>query len=112
MKELRIIDIIGSPNAILHKFGMAVFTEVKQYLDKGETVQLSFEGLKGLTTAFCHASIGNIYEAFGQQTPNIFQYTGINGHKIWEDKIREAIEFAQNPPKREFQQQLINELFD
>lgn len=99
MKELKILDIIGSPHAILHKFGEQVAKEVSKYLSEGEQVTLSFEGLKGVTSGFAHASIGQLYVDFGQDSiKKLLTLTHVS-KEIWQEKIDEAILLATNPAK-------------
>jgi hypothetical protein len=99
MKELKIIEIIGTPHAILHKFGEQVANEVRKYLSEGKQVTLSFEGLKGVTSGFAHASIGQLYADFGQDSiENLLTFTHVS-KEIWKEKIEEAILLATNPAK-------------
>ena len=110
MKELVILDVIGNNNAILREFGLMIFKEIKSSIDNGDKVQLSFEGLKCVNSAFCHASIGNIFETFGENAYSLIEITGIS-KDVWKEKIKEAIYFALNPEQKEIHENLILELF-
>jgi len=111
MIVLRIIDLIGTPNAILHRFGLQVFNAITSHLENGEKVTLSFEGVKNCTTAFCHAAIGKLYLKFpGKLLKNKFQIAGIGGNPIWEEIIDECIELALHPEKQELQNEIVENL--
>jgi hypothetical protein len=109
MIKLKVIDIIGTDNAITHKFGLMVFKVIKDCIDKGYKVILSFEDLKGLTTAFLNCSIGNIYQTY-PETEKVFEYTHVKSD--WESKIKEAIHLARNAEERIYLEELIMSLFD
>ncbi len=111
MMEIRIIDIIHTPNAILQKFGLQVFEEIKNNISKGEVIELSFDGVKNLTTGFCHASIGKIYTQFPQSADNLLKLTHISPDSDWKDKIQEAIAYAKEPTKAENNDKAISDLF-
>lgn len=93
MEKIKIIDIIGTPHAILHKFGVLVFERVKLLIEAGKQVSLSFEGLQGMTGGFAHASVGSLYEAFGKEIGKLLQLTDL-ANEHWESKIQEAIRLA------------------
>lgn len=93
MNELQVIDIIQTPHAILHKFGVLVFERVKPLIEAGEQVSLSFAGIKGMTSGFAHASVGNLYEVFGAEVGKLLVLTHVDS-ELWQSKINEAIEVA------------------
>jgi hypothetical protein len=111
MQNLQILHIIHTPNAILRTFGEIVAVEVEKYLAKGEKVVLSFEGLKGITSSFTYASIGNLYEKFGAETKNLLTLQGIE-KAIWQTKIDDAIELALDKEAKKIHEQCLLELFD
>lgn len=110
MKKLRIIDIIGTPNAILHKFGIQVFESISPFLQSNQEVTLSFEGLKNVTSGFCNASIGKAYLDFSD-TGKLLAIEGVGNYPIWQEKINDAIILALDPEKIILQDKAISELF-
>ena len=88
-KTIKIINIIKTPNAILHKFGLEVFFKLKTLLKNEQKIILSFDGLKNVTSGFCNASIGNVYLEF--ENANEF-LTIENINPIWQKKIQDAID--------------------
>ena len=110
MKKLRIIDIIGTPNAILHKFGIQVFESISPILKSNQEVTLSFEGLKNITSGFCNASIGKAYLDFND-AGKLLTIEGAENNPIWQEKINDAIILARDPEKISIQDTAISELF-
>lgn len=109
MEELKIIEIINSPNAILHDFGIQVYERTKLFLQENQTVLLSFEGLKNVTSGFCNASIGKLYLDF-PKAEGLLQIQGLEKHSIWQEKVSSAIDLAKNPKKITIQNNAISEL--
>jgi hypothetical protein len=110
MKEVKISDLIGTPNAILHKFGLQVFETVSQHISQNEQVTLSFEGLRNITSGFCNASIGNLYSNF-KEIAHQLKLVGLENKPIWKEKVQDAIDLATNPQKVKNQNEAISELF-
>jgi hypothetical protein len=107
MKEIQIIDIINTRNAILHEFGIRVYEAAKPYLEANQSILLSFEGLKNVTSGFCNASIGKLYLEYPDAIINL---KGVEGHSIWNDKINDAIMLAKNPEIATIQNNAISDL--
>ena len=110
MKEIRIIDIIGTPNAIIHNFGVQVFNVIKPYLESGEEITLSFDGLRNITSGFCNASIGKAYLEY-KDAGRLIIIKGADGNPIWLEKVQDAIDLTKNQEKVRLQDIAISELF-
>ena len=110
MEKLIIKDIIGTQNAILHKFGLQVFNSASQFISKDSPIILSFNGLKNITSAFCNASIGKLYLDF-PKTKELLYIEGVEENSIWQDKINDAINLATNPDLLKINESCIDELF-
>jgi|NGEPerStandDraft_6_1074524.scaffolds.fasta_scaffold149659_2 hypothetical protein len=109
MKELKIIDIINTQNAILHEFGLQVYDRIKPLLQANENVLLSFEGLKNVTSGFSNASIGKLFCDF-KNADQLIQLSGLEGHPLWQEKVNNAITLAKNPEIIRLQNNAISEL--
>lgn len=111
--KLPIREIINTPNAIIQKFGIQVFNEVSKAIKNNptQTIELSFEGLKNITTGFCNAAIGNLYQEFGKSLDEKLIISGIEKNKEWQRRINNAKELALNPNKAREIDAAIAELF-
>lgn len=109
MKELKIIEVINTQNAILHEFGLQVFDRVKPLIEANEKVLISFEGLKNVTSGFCNASIGKLYLEF-KNADKFIHLIGLEGHPIWQEKVNSAIVLAKKPDLIDRQNNAIAEL--
>lgn len=97
MKELQIIDIIGTPEAIIRPFGEKVAERVSPYIEAGEPVCLSFEGLNGVVGSFLRASIGELYRTFGKEKmDSLLTYAHLN-RPVWQSLLKDTIDLATNP---------------
>jgi|SRR6056297_556237 len=61
VKRLKIQQIIGSDAAVATESGDKVFQEINNFLKNGFSVELDFEGVEIMTTAFLNAAIGQLY---------------------------------------------------
>ena len=111
--KLSILELIGTPNGIIQKFGLIVFERVEEALKKNPTqnIELSFVGLKNATTGFFNASIGNLYQKFGEETDKKIKITGLEDNKDWVEKFNDAKELGLNPDKVKKVDSIIAELF-
>lgn len=109
MNKIKVIDIINTPNAILHSFGLKVFDSISEYLSNNQEITVSFEGLKNVTSAFCNASIGKAYLSFPDAS-SLLKLHGIESHPIWIEKIEDAVYLASNPEQIELQNRAISDL--
>jgi hypothetical protein len=107
---ITVIDTIGTPNAILHSFGMKVFDTAKTMVQQNQPIVIDFNGVRNLTSAFLHASVGNLV-SLKPASNNLITWQGIENPQ-WEEKIKDAIELARNPEKQKAIESQINDLFN
>jgi hypothetical protein len=110
MKEIKILDVIGTPNAILHNFGLKVYDASRPFIFRNIPVIISFEGLKNVTSGFCNASIGKIYLEF-HNASSLLIIKGAENNRIWQEKIQDAINLATNPDKVKHFDEAVSDLF-
>lgn len=110
-KKLSISDLIGSSNAIIQSQGILVYERVKTEFSSGYDVILDFGKISNLTSGFCHASIGQLYTEF-PESKNKVTVIGIDPDSIWNEKISEAIDLAQDPEKAKRMNDVITALFN
>lgn len=111
MKKLVIFDVLNTPNAILHSFGMQVYREATNLLKESKCIVIDFSGLSNITSAFAHASIGNLHRDLNEGFKSRVEIIGLEEHPEWREKIDNAIYLAQNPEKREEIEQSLAALF-
>lgn len=58
--------IVGSPFCVSTEDGIRVFEAIRQALQQGQNVVLSFAGVDSLTSAFLNAAIGQLYSEFSE----------------------------------------------
>lgn len=109
--RLNIVEIIGTPNAIIQKFGLQVFEMISANLTSGNSVVLDFDGISNLTSGFCNASIGQLYTKYPMLVKNL-KVENIDQSSIWFEKIQDSINLAQNPEKALVIDNAILELFE
>ena len=109
MKEIKIVDIIGTPNAILHNFGLKIYDILKPLISQNIPVTLSFESLKNVTSGFCNASIGKIYFEYNNAA-TLLIIKGAEKNPMWQEKIQDSINLATNPDKMRIQDEAISEI--
>jgi hypothetical protein len=67
---IRVTDLINSPRAVDATDGERVFKEVCPLLKAGQKVQLSFDGIIMVITAFLNAAVGKLYGELPEQRIN------------------------------------------
>lgn len=65
---LRVIDVVGTGICVAVEDGHLLHEELYKHLKNNETVQISFEGVRRLTTAFLNSGIGQLYNEFDEDT--------------------------------------------
>lgn len=65
---LKIKNIINSPFCIASEDGEKVYNVIKKAFEQKDKVQLSFEGIEDLTSAFLNAAVGQLYNGDYQET--------------------------------------------
>ncbi|HUX54049.1 MAG TPA: STAS-like domain-containing protein [Williamwhitmania sp.] len=106
---MKIVDIIGSKNAVTHAFGVKVFDAISKHFANGEKVFLSFQGVKNVTSGFANGSIGKIYSEF-KEASELLTIGGLEGKTVWIEKIENAKQLGSNPQIAKVQNNAIYEL--
>lgn len=107
--SINVLEAIGTPNAILHSFGMTVYDSAKSIVQENKPVIIDFNGVRNLTSAFLHASVGNLI-SMNPINQNLITIVGLTNPQ-WEEKLRDAINLALNPEKRDAISEELNGLF-
>ncbi|WP_417822509.1 STAS-like domain-containing protein [Thalassospira lucentensis] len=68
MNVLRVIDVVGTKICVAVEDGHLLHEELYRRLEKKENVQISFDGVRRLTTAFLNSGIGQLYNEFDEET--------------------------------------------
>jgi hypothetical protein len=67
LKEIRIVDIVGSGLCVASEDGEKVFDAIAAALRADTHVRLSFEEVTDLTSAFLNSAIGQLYGQFSEE---------------------------------------------
>ena len=59
--SLKIYDIVQGDTAVSTAEGNAVYQQINDHLKNNHVVQIDFEGINFLTTAFLNAALGQLY---------------------------------------------------
>lgn len=110
--RINIVDIIGTSNAIIQKFGNQIFDAAFPLLASGNSIVLDFSGVSNLTSGFCNASIGQLYSKLPLISSENIIIENIDQSSIWYEKIQDSIILAQNPEKAVIIDNAILALFD
>ncbi|MCQ4035496.1 STAS-like domain-containing protein [Kaistella montana] len=62
MIHLKVIDVIGTDLAVSTENGNLVYEQIQRHLEKDESVNLDFEGISLIITAFLNAAIGSLFK--------------------------------------------------
>lgn len=63
---ISIFQVVGSPLCVASGDGQKVFERIKHAVKAGRSVNLSFENVTALTSAFLNAAIGQLYGTFDE----------------------------------------------
>lgn len=63
---IRIFEVVGSALCVASDDGQKVHDQIAAALREGQKVQLSFLGVKSLTSAFLNAAVGQLYSEFSE----------------------------------------------
>ncbi|TKC00167.1 STAS-like domain-containing protein [Pedobacter cryophilus] len=110
--RINIVDIIGTSNAIIQKFGNQIFEVASSYLNAGSSIVLDFHSISNLTSGFCNASIGQLYTKYPSIASANIVIENIDQSSVWYEKIQDSIVLAQNPEKAVIIDNAILALFD
>src|SRR5688572_22848909 len=64
---VRVFDIVGGPLGVSADDGQRVYNKIAPLLREGQKVELSFEQLETLISAFLNAAIGQLYGEFPEE---------------------------------------------
>lgn len=65
--EIDVAETVGSHLCVASEDGHKVHDRLAGFLQKPETVTVSFRGVRRLTTAFLNAAIGQLYNEFTEE---------------------------------------------
>lgn len=101
MEAVKLVDIINSKSAVSPRAGMKAYDYIVAALSDRQRLDLSFEGIEDLTSAFCNSSIGKLYMNYDPQLLNsLLHFTGIDKDHVWFKKIQNAILLGTNENAR------------
>ena len=94
-----VIEILDHvKQASTYQDGSVIFSLVKAAIDQGEAVQLSFNGVVGIPTAFVNAALLPLVDLYGM--PKVKEQLKIvNSTKLVNDTIRHRFNFVANLSK-------------
>ncbi len=99
---IKIIELVGSPNCVDTADGQVVNKVVSERIEAGQPINLSFEGVERVTTAFLNAAIGQLYNEFSEEEVrrNLhFSVVTPISAKALTKVIKRAKEYFLNPDK-------------
>lgn len=73
VKTIKIVDVIGSNLCIAADDGQKLFNAISIELKKDNQIQLSFEGIEDLTSAFLNSAIGQLYKDYSEEDLNLLK---------------------------------------
>ena len=101
MELIKVIDIIGTKSAISPPRALRLYDYIIQKIKSDDKLNISFEDVQDLTSAFCNASIGKLYMNIDIKILDTqLLITGIEESHIWFKKIRDAILLGTNENAR------------
>ncbi len=112
MRVINVYELIGTVNAILHSFGVQVHSAAIAALKHHQSIELDFSGLRNTTSAFFHASVGNLYRDLGEDFFDRVQIQGIEDRPDWQEKIDDSIDLIRHPNRETATERAISALFE
>ncbi len=91
-------DVIGTPEAILHTFGMKVAEEILKHLKNGNKVRVDFTGTKNVNISFTQYLINPVYRAFPKEGRANVRFVNLP-NQFAKDELKEAISLQDDPEK-------------
>lgn len=114
MKTINVTDVLESRIAVSPQKGTMILSKLSESIRDNEVVELDFEGVKDLTTAFLNVAIGDLYKEFSsEQLTNCLILKNINDLDSY--LIKEVIHRVRNKEQKEtasFSDILVEELGD
>ena len=112
MHTIHVSELIGTPNAILHTFGIQVYEVALTALEKADRLVIDLTNLRNITSSFFHASVGNLYRDLGEAYFQKIVLKGMETRPDWQEKIQEALELVRNPKRVSETELAIASLFE
>jgi hypothetical protein len=98
---MKLSDIIGSSSAISHRKASLAYDYILSHLQNTTSLQISFEGLEDLSSAFVNAWIGKLYMENDPAILDIkLSFIDLPSDGIWETKINRAKVLGSNEELR------------
>jgi len=66
--RISVFNLVGSGFCVEAKDGDAVFSSISKALQKEQAVEISFQNVEMLTSAFLNTAIGQLYRDFSEET--------------------------------------------
>jgi hypothetical protein len=66
--KIKVADLIGRPLCVSAEDGQKVFNKVKQLVQEGKQVTISFENATLLISLFLNVAIGQLYGSFSEES--------------------------------------------
>lgn len=108
---INISSLIGTPNAIIQKFGEILYTEAVPYINNNSLVTFDFDGIRNLTSGFCNASIGRLFLEFPSTADSLLHFINLNENSLWKEKVEDSIRLAKNPEESRLYDSALASLF-
>lgn len=86
---LKVYDIIGTSNAILHSIGLKLYEELYGEIKKTDKIVLDFDHIDNVTSGFCNASLGKLALEFNN-LKDIIETKNVN-NPLFDTKIKNAL---------------------
>ncbi len=101
MKRIVVRDVIGTNLAVSTDNGLKVFHEIDNLLKTEEKIDLDFEGITVVITAFLNAAIGSLYKDgvySGEFLNNHLKLRNVDSNdlSLFKDVIQRAKEYFSN----------------
>jgi len=64
---IRVFEVVGSELCVASDDGQKVHDQIAAALTEGRKVQLSFQNVKSVTSAFLNAAVGQLYGEFSEK---------------------------------------------
>ena len=65
--SIRVYEVVGSPLCVASDDGQKVYDQIAVALRGGRKVELSFQNVSSLTSAFLNTAIGQLYGEFSEE---------------------------------------------
>lgn len=111
MEAVTVVDIINSKSAVSPRAGIKAYEFVANRISQNQQLEVSFEGIEDLTSAFCNSFIGKLYMNFDPEVLNSdIHFIGIEKDHVWYKKIQNAILLGTNENARTLHKENLAEV--